>query len=47
VRMALVESIIKGGPHRWILLEPRLGTICVSNSLVTRPRGPFQSVPSL
>ena len=46
VRMAFVESIIDGGPHRWILREARLGTVCVSNSFVMRPRGPFQSVPS-
>ena len=44
--MALVESIIDGGPHRWILREAMLGTVSVSNSFVMRPRGPFQSVPS-
>ena len=44
--MALIESIIGGGPHRWIRREARSGTVCVSNSLLMRPRAPFQSVPS-
>ena len=46
VKRALVASIIGAGPQMWNLREARSGTVCVSNSLVSRPRGPCQSVPS-